>query len=1259
MLNIFLNVIKNEDNKSDRTGSIRKEEEIKDCILEINQDLENKKYKIDNYKTYLNGSLIIQNIIYNTIKENLLSINEDKIALYSFENSYIDIAVDISQFMSENHKILALIICTALAKSFTDFRANIRISVFAEKDNIWYLSKGGNFTNNEDIFYQILRLRDSLKLYKKRYFSVPADALVKLKQSFKSKGNNKSKYVQILISSLISAQIIDEEIDWDNLKQTIIIFGLKSDLSENFREKIMKEYNKTVEESILNIRYHSKNSNRSQNVHQRFFTLSYFLPENDDQNEEKNYIFLIKEIIKTIKSNNNLNEDLLKRLPKNEKFNLNYLYNFKNSEIEEIEKIIDGINSNIKVQKNLKNDTNYFAQNAFTEFNQNNINEEIYQELSSFEVPSIEIKHDLKYYNDELKLQKLDKNLTESLNLTFSDCFEKNISTRIIYGPSGVKISIKAFISNYIFSDGANLDIFERKGGNDKRRYFISFVIDLSQSSFLIFNYQHMVSTLILLLISPSLIEGNNEIFIDIIVNSSEGVKIIDYNIESKDLKNIYKLAEIVSIIKKNINYSCCPGTCLFMAYKVLSLKRGDKKIFLITDSFISSIKEIYLTIDLIDKFNNEKIEFCTIGVGSFPYGINKIYPKCCYTNSYINLNNCLSICLGKDKSGENMEIKSNLYNYPKMEKEAYKSFFNENPFDEKLIDSIKSKEVDLRYILFNELEQKFVEIKIENPQIDVYRDGIFNSFSYQILVVILYLGGNDDNKDKSISEENFKSNAGNMIHKKGLNYTLVYNYIDAINELSKKENEKCKYVQTWIFCSDGSGNTPNGNHKIYRSKTDTYEDGVNKIITKEDNENYLIPFLKTISDFNQKGGALLLFCDNEPFVLETNLLLTKYLQFQGKDIKEGSANFKMGGNYFNESKEKENFMIRELSENAGDKNGKFEATEYLKIGNEEKNIIPRYSLRIGIKEFHEGITLSYAKTLNNTKNYAPFQPFAYLTDKNQEKPFILYYEPLIGGEESRGPIVVHGGFTSAFYEFKNDGTGKLLSSIACWLLRPEITLLDTILIPPVPEFKVNEIFKEWINNLVSVYSILILDVSGSMEDSNLYEPLIELANDIIKNQKDSEENEGAIIFFASSAKVVKEGKYKDLYNEAKSEDPNNEGKVLKIKDIYDSKVGGGTNFLNGFELAEEKIKNLKKEFIMKRILFLTDGEDNDFEGNKNEINKICEFMKSKNFLLQYICFNSEDGYNQLKELIHDYITNKNIFDEVKNDIMKQFAALS
>ena len=1258
MINMILGIVKHEDKKAVRLGAIRKAEEIKDCIFDINQDLENKKYNDDKYRVYLNGSLKIQNLIYNIIKENSITINEDEITLYSFENSYIDIAVDISQFMSEDHQILALIICIALTKSFTNFRAKIRISAFAGKDNIWSLSKDENFTNNDDIYYQILRLRDSLTLCKKRYFSVPADALVKLKQSFISKSNEKSKYVQVLISSLISSQIVDEESDWDKIGQTIVIFGLKSEFSDLFRNKIIKDYNKTVEESILNVRYHSKNSNRSQKVHQRFFTLSYFCEENANKIEEEYYVSLIKEIVKEIKNTSNENEDLLKRLPRKEKLNLDNIYNYKDNDIKQIENILENINANIK---NKKQD-NYFAQNIFTAFNKKLQTAEIYQQLSNYEIPKIDKQNNLQNDNDEeFMTQKSDKNLTESLNSTISNIFEKNISTRTIYGSSGIKISIKAFISNYICSGGANPNIFERKGGNDKRRYYISFVVDFSESAFLKFNYQHTISSLILLLISPCLFDGNDEIFIDIIVNGSESVKIVDYNTESKEFKNINKLANIINIIKKNQNYSCCPGTCLYTAYKVLSLKRGDKKIFLITDSFITSIKEVNLAIDLIEKFNNEKIEFCTIGVGSYPYGINKIYPKCCYTISYIMFSKCLSICLGRDRSEENEEIKSNLINHAKIGKKEYTHFLNDEPFDEKLINSIKTKEEDLSYILFNDLEQNvvIVEKNVKNPQIEVYRDGIFENYKYKILVIILYLGGSD-NKDKSISEENFKSNAGNMLEKKGFEYTIVYNYIDAINEFRQVEDEKCKYIQAWIFCSDGSGNTPCGNHKIYKNKNNSYEDGVNKIITKEDNEKYIIPFLETVSDFNKKGGSLLLFCDNEPFVLETNLLLTKYLKFQGNNIKDGSANFKMGGNYFNESEEKESFMIKVLKDINNDKSGKFETTEFLRIGNNEEkiNILKRYSLRHGITEFHEGITLSYAKTIDNSNNFLPFRPFAYLTDKTKEKPFILYYEPLIEEKKSRGPIVVHGGFTSAFYEFTNEGTGKLLSSIACWLVRPEINIAncilnpekqsDKIIIPPISEFKVDEIFTEWIINLISVYSILILDVSGSMESSHLYEPLIKLTNDIIESQKSNEENKIVIIMFGNSAEKIDEKKYKDMNK-------------LKVDDINELDVGKGTNFKSAFEKAQEFINlGTEKEFIMKRVLFLTDGEDNNFSENKSTIIDICKTMKRKNFQLQFICFGEgEEGYKQLKELPHDYLTKKNNFDEVKSYIMQQFAALT
>ena len=128
------------------------------------------------------------------------------------------------------------------------------------------------------------------------------------------------------------------------------------------------------------------------------------------------------------------------------------------------------------------------------------------------------------------------------------------------------------------------------------------------------------------------------------------------------------------------------------------------------------------------------------------------------------------------------------------------------------------------------------------------------------------------------------------LLQYKGLNYTIVYNYLDAIEELTKVNEEGfCDYIETWIFNSDGSGETPKGGKQKYYSENKQHV-GNARIITKEDNEKEIIPFLETIADYNKKGGALLLFCDNEPFVLETNLLLTKYLEFEKYEKK--SVNF-------------------------------------------------------------------------------------------------------------------------------------------------------------------------------------------------------------------------------------------------------------------------------------------------------------------------------------------------------------------------------
>ena len=100
-----------------------------------------------------------------------------------------------------------------------------------------------------------------------------------------------------------------------------------------------------------------------------------------------------------------------------------------------------------------------------------------------------------------------------------------------------------------------------------------------------------------------------------------------------------------------------------------------------------------------------------------------------------------------------------------------------------------------------------------------------------------------------------------------------------------------------------------------------------------------------------------------------------------------------------------------------------------------------RLSLRVGIMLFNEGITLSYAKSFggvdennNLIKDYTPFTPFACLSDKTEPRPFVRFYDPKIEEKQlySRGPIIVHGGSAYAFYDYQEEGTGRLIRSLAC-----------------------------------------------------------------------------------------------------------------------------------------------------------------------------------------------------------------------------------
>ena len=96
--------------------------------------------------------------------------------------------------------------------------------------------------------------------------------------------------------------------------------------------------------------------------------------------------------------------------------------------------------------------------------------------------------------------------------------------------------------------------------------------------------------------------------------------------------------------------------------------------------------------------------------------------------------------------------------------------------------------------------------------------------------------------------------NTGNVLKTKGFICDLSFSYEEATKKLTSITEERyCPYSEVLFFCSDVSGETPKGGVPQYQVKRET-------------NEKTIIPFLEFVSEYNRKGGPLLIFCDNEPF---------------------------------------------------------------------------------------------------------------------------------------------------------------------------------------------------------------------------------------------------------------------------------------------------------------------------------------------------------------------------------------------------------
>ena len=294
----------------------------------------------------------------------------------------------------------------------------------------------------------------------------------------------------------------------------------------------------------------------------------------------------------------------------------------KEASIHEKISIKQKSNQILEFIKNNQIDSDYFSQNISTQscklskFSlKDNINStQISYEKKLKELNSISSRK----YPEETIDDEIILSCRKLTNIFLKKYLINNLTTSKIPSSSGGTISIQG-LKRFICSGFTNLNIFEKLGGNKKKQYSLTYIIDLSESALLECNINHILSTIILLLIAPSTLDYNEKILIDVIINTKNGIKIVDYNSNCLIFKYSSKIGEIIYIIKNELDTSCNPGSCLNEAYQLLFGKRITKKLFFITDGFITNKFEIELALSLISKLENESIDLIAIGVGLYP----------------------------------------------------------------------------------------------------------------------------------------------------------------------------------------------------------------------------------------------------------------------------------------------------------------------------------------------------------------------------------------------------------------------------------------------------------------------------------------------------------------------------------------------------------------------------------------------------------------------------------------------------------------
>ena len=608
------------------------------------------------------------------------------------------------------------------------------------------------------------------------------------------------------------------------------------------------------------------------------------------------------------------------------------------------------------------------------------------------------------------KFLGIKSNLNKSI---LEEIFKPNKANLKILSNTGTEIDIMALIL-YFLNPVPDPMIYLQDAIGNTKEYSITIILDTSFSVLNHININHSLNTIRVLLTSFTLIDLPS---FDLIVTGEDGPIVLCSELPTfTALNEKSKLWELLFQCLSNPITNADLLSTLQTAFDLKRIRSNNfpSFLFVLTDGLYDEEKQKQIK-DMIDKLNDINIQVIGIGLGIYPFGINNIFNQAIFD---INPNNIFYSILNILEGNVNEKNKMDIYIQRKEEKEKdilitiSKLIQNKNNLFEKLREELRLSQLTLNcYDMINEeisggFDEQGNPINPKGDKIGLLRE---NSLQGQkILIVMLWSCALSEVENKLLDPKNIEQineyNSKcikNVVDYLGVTVKTVLNYEDAINEITKTdENGKCNYYTVWVMCGPEINRLP-------------------------DNSKYpglVEQFIDCLLLYWENGGAVALFCDNEPLYFQANMFLEK-IRFNG-DIKQ--TKLRITGNDLGTK------ILRGYEANGNLDNNSIYDTSTMRLSNGTE----RMPLGRNVPQIYEGETISHSNS-NNIEDIKPFIPFA----KNSSGNICIMIYSTQGKE---GDIIIDCGYTKVFINMSTEdiATWRYVQNIAGFLARPEAHMI-------------------------------------------------------------------------------------------------------------------------------------------------------------------------------------------------------------------------